>query len=90
LKGTALEDVGGVRALLGSSVVFEHLPPAGIDLVFAHARLCFLPKAAFRRLLDGHGDIARVVYGNLLRFFVGRLRRTDQNFDLILLDDRPT
>ena len=34
-----MEDVGGVRALLGSSVVFEHLPPAGIDLVFAQAQL---------------------------------------------------
>jgi len=162
-----MEDVGGVRALLGSSVVFEHLPPAGIDLVVAQAqlvhakpgqllltegtpgdglyvvlegevevflperaargahrptpvrlnrlgagrcfgeygvvddepssasvaavtpaRLCFLPKAAFRRLLEGHGDIARIVYGNLLRFLVGRLRRKDQDFDLIVLDDR--
>ena len=160
-----MEDVGGVRALLGSSVVFEHLPPAGIDLVFAQAqlvhakpgqllltegrpgdglyvvlegevevflperaargahrptpvrlagrcfgeygvvddepssasvaavtpaRLCFLPKAAFRRLLEGHGDIARIVYGNLLRFLVGRLRHKDQDFDLIVLDDRRT
>jgi CRP-like cAMP-binding protein len=162
-----MDDFGRFRALLGTSVVFQHLAPPEMDVVLAQARLveaspgqllltegtpgdglyvvlegevevflpqraargarrptpvrlnrlgpgrcfgeygvvddepssasvaavtptrlCFVPRMELRRLLERHGQVARVVYGNLLRFLVERLRRKDQDFDLFVLDDR--
>ena len=156
-----IDDLPGVRALLGASVVFQHLAPAALDAILARARivearpgellltegtpgdglyvvlegevevflpqaaagggqrptpvrlnrlgpgrcfgeygivddepssasvaartparLCFVPRLELRRLLEHDDGIARVVYGNLLRFLVGRLRRKDQDVDL--------
>ncbi len=54
----------------------------------APARLCFLPKAEFRRLLDRNDHAGRIVYGNLLRFLISRFRSKDKELDLIVLDDR--
>jgi CRP-like cAMP-binding protein len=156
-----MDDPVAVRSLLGTSVVFEHLEPADLDLVLAHARvvhaapgqllltegtpgdglyvvlegevevflpqtaaggghrptpvrlnrlgpgrcfgeygivddepssasvaartaarLCVVPRLELRRLLEHHDRMARVVYANLLRVLVGRLRRKDQDVDL--------
>jgi CRP-like cAMP-binding protein len=47
--------------------------------------LCFLPQADFRRLVGADDRVARIVYGNLLRFLVGRLRGKDEELDKFLL-----
>jgi CRP/FNR family transcriptional regulator, cyclic AMP receptor protein len=47
--------------------------------------VCFLPQADFRRLVVADAWVARIVYGNLLRFLVSRLRGKDQELDVILL-----
>jgi CRP/FNR family transcriptional regulator, cyclic AMP receptor protein len=51
-------------------------------------RLCFLPKATFRKLVERHDHLARIVYANLLGYLVSRLRGKDRELDLILLDDK--
>jgi hypothetical protein len=52
------------------------------------ARLCFLPKADFRRIVEQNDRIGRIVNANLLRFLVSRLRGKDKELDLIILEDR--
>jgi len=53
------------------------------------ARLCFLPTDDFRSIVNGNERIGRVIYANLLRFLVSRLRSKDRELDLVLLVDEP-
>jgi len=53
------------------------------------SRFCFLPTAEFRRLTDSHDHIGKVVYANLLRFLVSRLRSKDKELDLVLFVEEP-
>lgn len=72
----------------GEYGVLDDHPSSASVAALTPARLCFLPTAAFRRLLDGNDHIGCVVYGNLLRFLVSRLRTKDKELDLITVDDR--
>jgi CRP-like cAMP-binding protein len=49
------------------------------------ARLCVLRTADFHRIVDDGDRIGKVVYGNLLRFLVSRLRSKDRELDAVLL-----
>jgi len=49
------------------------------------ARLCVLRAADFHRVVGDSDRIGKVVYGNLLRFLVGRLRSKDRELDVVLL-----
>ena len=53
------------------------------------ARLCFLPTDDFRGLVNGNDRIGKIIYANLLRFLVSRLRSKDRELDLVLLVDEP-
>jgi CRP-like cAMP-binding protein len=53
------------------------------------AKLAFVPKAKFRQLLEQNDAIGRVVYANLLRFLIGRLRSKDKELDLVFVDEKP-
>ncbi len=53
------------------------------------AQLCFLPTAEFRRLTAEHDRIGKVIYANLLRFLVNRLRAKDKELDLVLFVNEP-
>lgn len=53
------------------------------------ARLAFLPTAEFRRLTAEHDRIGKIIYANLLRFLVSRLRSKDKELDLVLFVDDP-
>src|SRR5262249_49705082 len=50
-------------------------------------KLALVPKAKFRRLLDEHDALGRIVYGNLLKYRVGRLRAKDKDLDLLYVDE---
>jgi CRP-like cAMP-binding protein len=78
----------GAGRCFGEYGVVDDAPSSASVAAVTPTRLCFVPRMEIRRLLERNGHIARVVYGNLLRFLVERLRRKDQDFDLFVLDDR--
>jgi CRP-like cAMP-binding protein len=53
------------------------------------AQLCFLPTDDFRGIVNGNHRIGKIIYANLLRFLVSRLRSKDRELDLVLLVDEP-
>ena len=53
------------------------------------ARLCVLATGDLRRIVDQHDRIGKVVFANLLRFLVGRLRAKDRELDLVLFVEEP-
>jgi CRP-like cAMP-binding protein len=75
----------GAGGCVGEYGVVDDAPSSASVAVVRPARLCFVPRAELRRLLERHDHLARVVYGNLLRFLVARLRRKDQDVDLFVL-----
>jgi CRP-like cAMP-binding protein len=78
----------GPGRCFGEYGVVDDQPSSASAAALTPARLCFLPKAELRRLLERNDRVGRTVYGNLLRFLISRLRSKDKELDLILLDDR--
>lgn len=78
----------GPGRCLGEYGVIDDRPTSASAAALTAARLCFLPKAEFRKLVDRHDRIGRIVYGNLLRYLVSRLRGKDKELDIILLEDK--
>jgi CRP-like cAMP-binding protein len=78
----------GPGRCVGEYGIVDDRPSSASVAALVPTRLCFVPREALRRLLERHGDVARVVYGNLLRVLVDRLRRKDQDVDLLVLDER--
>ncbi|HEV8642135.1 MAG TPA: cyclic nucleotide-binding domain-containing protein [Methylomirabilota bacterium] len=79
----------GPGRCLGEYGVIDDQPSSASAAALTPARLCFLPKAEFRRLVERHDRVARIVYANLLRYLVSRLRGKDKELDIIVLDDKP-
>ena len=77
-----------VRRCFGEYGVVDDQPSSASAAALGPARLCFLPKAQFRRLLERNDHVAQIVYANLLRFLISRLRSKDKELDLIVLDDK--
>jgi CRP-like cAMP-binding protein len=59
-------------------------------LALTASRLCVLATTDFRRIVEQNDRIGKIVYANLLRFLVNRLRSKDKELDLILFVDEPT
>ena len=78
----------GPGRCLGEYGVIDDQPTSASAAAVTAARLWFLPKAEFRRLVERHDRVGRIVYGNLLRYLVGRLRGKDKELDVVLLDDK--
>jgi CRP-like cAMP-binding protein len=81
-------NVLGPGRCFGEYGVVDDQPTSASARALTPARLCFLPKADFRRVVEQSDRIGRIVNGNLLRFLVGRLRGKDKEVDLIILEDR--
>jgi CRP-like cAMP-binding protein len=77
----------GAGRCLGEYSLIDDRPSSASAVALGPARLCFIRTAAFRRLVDGHDRVGRIVYGNLLRYLVGRLRGKDRELDIMLLDE---
>jgi CRP-like cAMP-binding protein len=73
---------------LGEYGVIDDQPSSASASALTAARLWFLPKAEFRKLVERHDRVGRIVYGNLLRYLVTRLRGKDKELDVVLLDDK--
>jgi CRP-like cAMP-binding protein len=82
-------NVLGPGRCFGEYGFIDDQPASAAAQALTRARLCFLPKAVLRRIIDQHDRIGKVVNANLLRILVSRLRRKDKELDLFLLDDRP-
>jgi CRP-like cAMP-binding protein len=78
----------GPGRCFGEYGVVDDQPSSASVVAAAPAKLCFVPKAKFKRLLEQHDALGRIVYANLLRFLVGRLRSKDQDLDLIFVDEK--
>lgn len=75
----------GPGRCFGEYSLIDDSPCSATVRAIAPTQICFLPREDFSRLVDGDDGVARVVYGNLLRFLVSRLRAKDQELDLILV-----
>jgi hypothetical protein len=74
------------RHILAGSVVFEHLPTAALDYIIARgAKLFFLSREEFRNIAEGDARVGKVIYLNLLRFLITRLRAKDEELDLFMM-----
>src|SRR5688572_18601268 len=78
----------GPGRCLGEYGVIDDQPSSASASAVTTARLWFLPKAEFRKLVERHDRVGRIVYGNLLRYLVTRLRGKDKELDMVLLDDK--
>jgi len=78
----------GLGRCFGEYGVVDDQPSSASAAALGPARLCFLPKAQFRRLLERNDHVAQIVYANLVRFLIIRLRSKDKELDLIVLDDK--
>jgi CRP-like cAMP-binding protein len=83
-----LNVLGAGRCFGEYGVIDDRTSSASVQ-VLRPARLCFLPTAEFRRITGEHDRIGKVVYANLLRFLVSRLRAKDKELDLVLFVDEP-
>ena len=78
----------GPGRCLGEYGVIDDQPSSASAEALTPAKLCFLSKAEFRRLVERHDRLGRIVYANLLRYLVSRLRGKDKELDIFLLDEK--
>ncbi len=82
-------NVLGPGRCFGEYGLIDDQPSSASAQAMAAGRLCLLPTADFRRIVDRNDRIGKVVYTNLLRFLVNRLRAKDKELDLIVFVDEP-
>ena len=80
-------NVLGPGRCLGEYGLIDRRPSSASALALTPARLSFLAHEDFRAIADANDRVGKVMYLNLLRFLVTRLRSKDQELDLVLLFD---
>jgi CRP-like cAMP-binding protein len=78
----------GPGRCLGEYGVIDDQPSSASVEALASVKLCFLSKAQFRRLVERHDRVGRIIYANLLRYLITRLRGKDKELDILLLDEK--
>jgi CRP-like cAMP-binding protein len=78
----------GPGRCFGEYGLIDDKPSSASAQALVPSRLCILPRADFQQLVQRNDRLGKVVYGNLLRFLVARLRTKDQELDVFLLDER--
>jgi CRP-like cAMP-binding protein len=73
----------------GEYGLIDDQPSSASAETLTAARLCFLPTEDFQGIVSGNDRLGKVIYANLLRFLVSRLRSKDRELDLVLLVDEP-
>jgi len=82
-------NVLGVGRCFGEYGVIDDQPSSASAQALTAARLCVLPTSDLRRIVDQNDRIGKIIYANLLRFLVSRLRAKDKELDLVLFVDEP-
>jgi CRP/FNR family transcriptional regulator, cyclic AMP receptor protein len=83
-------NVLGSGRCFGEYGLIDDQPRSASARALTATRLCVLSTTEFRRIVEEHDRIGKIVYANLLRFLVGRLRAKDRELDLVLFADDPT
>ena len=78
-------NVLGPGRCFGEYGVVDDRPASASAQTLGPARLSFLPKVEFRRIIAQNDRIGKIVIFNLLRFLVGRLRGKDKELDFVLM-----
>jgi len=78
----------GPGRCLGEYAVIDDQASSASAAALTDASLGFLPKAEFRKFVERHDRVGRIVYANLLRYLISRLRGKDRELDLVVLDDK--
>lgn len=76
-------NVLGPGRCFGEYGVIDDQPSSATAQAMTAARLCLLATGELRRIVDQNDRIGKIVYTNLLRFLVSRLRAKDKELDLI-------
>ena len=80
----------GAGRCFGEYGVIDDKPSSASAQALTAARLCLLTTGELRRIVEDNDRIGRIVYANLLRFLVSRLRAKDRELDLVLFVEEPT
>jgi len=79
-----LNTMGPGRCLGEYSLIDEHATSAAARAM-AKAKLFFLSREEFRNIAEGDARVGKVIYLNLLRFLITRLRAKDEELDLFMM-----
>ena len=79
-----LNTIGPGRCLGEYSLIDEHSTSAAARSM-AGAKLFFLSREEFRSIAEGDARVGKVIYLNLLRFLITRLRAKDEELDLFMM-----
>jgi CRP-like cAMP-binding protein len=79
-----LNTMGPGRCLGEYSLIDEHSTSAAARSM-AGAKLFFLSREEFRSIAEGDARVGKVIYLNLLRFLITRLRAKDEELDLFMM-----
>ena len=74
----------GPGRCFGEYGLIDDQPSSASAQAMTASRLCFLPTEDFRRIVNGNDRMGRIIYADLLRFLVNRLRAKDKELDLVM------
>ena len=77
-------NVLGPGRCFGEYGLIDDEPSSASAQAVTASRLCFLPTEDFRRIVNGNDRMGRIIYADLLRFLVNRLRAKDKELDLVM------
>jgi CRP-like cAMP-binding protein len=80
-------NVLGPGRCFGEYGVIDDQPSSASAQALTAARLCVLATSDLRRIVDQNDRIGKIIYANLLRFLVSRLRAKDKELDLVLFEE---
>jgi CRP/FNR family transcriptional regulator, cyclic AMP receptor protein len=84
-RGAVQLNVLGPGRCFGEYGLVDDNPSSASVRALAPSKLCALARPDFRRIMEENDRIGKVVYANLLRFLIRRLRVKDQELDFVLL-----
>ena len=82
-------NVLGPGRCFGEYGVIDDQPSSASAQALTAARLCLLATGELRRIVNENDRIWKIIYANLLRFLVSRLRAKDRELDLVMLAEEP-
>ncbi len=82
-------NVLGPGRCFGEYGLIDDQPSSASAQAVTATRLCFLATEDFRSIVNGNDRMAKIIYADLLRFLVSRLRAKDKELDLVLFVEGP-
>jgi CRP-like cAMP-binding protein len=82
-------NVLGPGRCFGEYGVIDNQPSSASSQALTAGRLCLIATSELRRIVNENDRIGKIIYANLLRFLVSRLRAKDRELDLIMFAEEP-